>query len=238
MRLGRQQLAYVGFHEASAFLSTKQIPTNQSRIPTINQLNTKTTLQNIFPQTQNFLATKSYNPKTNEPTFNPNFRNNFDYNFNLSFGRGRGQGRNFFKPRIIYQLCGKPGHVALQCYHRFDTSFQGGQNHDNYAMNDTGILPQNNQLGAQAYFVASNFNFQGNPNFETWHSPTYGGNPQVFFPSQQNGNIQTRSSVWNPSLYQNTIGQNQQLIQSDSTQALNVAPQQFKQFSNFGQFSA
>ena len=46
--------------------------------------------------------------------------------FSSQRGRGRSQGRgnwNSNKPQC--QLCGKFGHVVLQCYHRFDQSFQG-----------------------------------------------------------------------------------------------------------------
>ncbi|XP_031278003.1 uncharacterized protein LOC116136437 [Pistacia vera] len=36
-------------------------------------------------------------------------------------GRSRGGGRGKF----IYQVCGKTGHLALNCYHRFDVNFTG-----------------------------------------------------------------------------------------------------------------
>ena len=45
---------------------------------------------------------------------------------------GRGRGRNFFKPKIFCQVCGKPGHTAVQCYHRLDLSYNGPQNHLSY----------------------------------------------------------------------------------------------------------
>jgi hypothetical protein len=41
--------------------------------------------------------------------------------------RGRGRGRSHFSPasnRPVCQVCNKPGHVALQCYHRFDNTYQ------------------------------------------------------------------------------------------------------------------
>ena len=41
--------------------------------------------------------------------------------------RGRGHGRSHFPPassRPVCQVCHKPRHVALQCYHRFDNTYQ------------------------------------------------------------------------------------------------------------------
>ena len=40
---------------------------------------------------------------------------------------GRGHGRNVANgnSHLICQVCKKPGHIALTCYHRFDHSFQG-----------------------------------------------------------------------------------------------------------------
>jgi hypothetical protein len=41
--------------------------------------------------------------------------------------RGRGRGRSHFPPasnRPVCQVCHKPGHVALQYYHRFDNTYQ------------------------------------------------------------------------------------------------------------------
>ena len=40
-------------------------------------------------------------------------------------GRGRSHGRGNWSNKPRCQLCGKLGHVVLQCYHRFDQSFQG-----------------------------------------------------------------------------------------------------------------
>uniref|UniRef100_A0A2N9I7A2 Uncharacterized protein n=1 Tax=Fagus sylvatica TaxID=28930 RepID=A0A2N9I7A2_FAGSY len=45
-------------------------------------------------------------------------------NFNPNRGRGRGQhsySYNYNRP--VCQVCQKPGHTALQCYHRFDNSY-------------------------------------------------------------------------------------------------------------------
>lgn len=41
------------------------------------------------------------------------------------YNQVRGRGRVFNKPKVIYRVCGKAGHTALQCYHRFDTSYVG-----------------------------------------------------------------------------------------------------------------
>jgi len=38
--------------------------------------------------------------------------------------RGRGGCPFFSQSCLICQVCQKPGHVALDCYHRFDDSFQ------------------------------------------------------------------------------------------------------------------
>lgn len=39
--------------------------------------------------------------------------------------KGRGRGRGYFRPKLICQVCGKTGHSALQCSHRFDYGYQG-----------------------------------------------------------------------------------------------------------------
>uniref|UniRef100_A0A2N9H307 Uncharacterized protein n=1 Tax=Fagus sylvatica TaxID=28930 RepID=A0A2N9H307_FAGSY len=41
----------------------------------------------------------------------------------FSTSRGRGRGRQNYSNRPVCQVCQKPGHVALQCYHRFDNSY-------------------------------------------------------------------------------------------------------------------
>ena len=41
--------------------------------------------------------------------------------------RGRGRGRSHYPTasnRLVCQVCHKPGHVALQCYHKFDNTYQ------------------------------------------------------------------------------------------------------------------
>ena len=56
--------------------------------------------------------------------FNNNSSNSFARN-NFASGRGRGRGRWNKGSRPHCQLCKRPGHVALKCYHRFDISYQG-----------------------------------------------------------------------------------------------------------------
>lgn len=40
-------------------------------------------------------------------------------------GLGRGKGRFSNKSKVIYQFYSKPGHVVLQCYHKFDITYIG-----------------------------------------------------------------------------------------------------------------
>lgn len=42
-----------------------------------------------------------------------------------SYPQGRGRGKFPNKPKVVCQLCGKTGHMALQCYHRFDVTYLG-----------------------------------------------------------------------------------------------------------------
>ena len=44
------------------------------------------------------------------------------------YGRGNGNGRRVNRP--ICQLCGRTGHTAPKCYHRFDISFNGNADGD------------------------------------------------------------------------------------------------------------
>lgn len=46
-------------------------------------------------------------------------------NLSSNFQPSKDKGRNFVNPRVICQVCGKVGHVALKCYHRFDITFLG-----------------------------------------------------------------------------------------------------------------
>lgn len=38
---------------------------------------------------------------------------------------GRGRGKIYSKPELVCQICGKNGHIALECYYRFDISYNG-----------------------------------------------------------------------------------------------------------------
>ncbi|KAI9194625.1 hypothetical protein LWI28_007714 [Acer negundo] len=46
-------------------------------------------------------------------------------------GRGRGKSRWTNNNRLVCQLCNKPSNVVLQCYMRFDQSFQGNNQYHN-----------------------------------------------------------------------------------------------------------
>uniref|UniRef100_A0A2N9J5B9 Integrase catalytic domain-containing protein n=1 Tax=Fagus sylvatica TaxID=28930 RepID=A0A2N9J5B9_FAGSY len=55
----------------------------------------------------------------------PNFNGSKHFSPN---NRGRGRGRNSANgPRSVCQVCNRPGHVALHCYHRFDNSYYSEQ---------------------------------------------------------------------------------------------------------------
>ena len=54
------------------------------------------------------------------------FSSNRGNRFSSSQQRGRGRGRqssSYSSNRPVCQVCQKPGHVALQCYHRFDNTY-------------------------------------------------------------------------------------------------------------------
>lgn len=75
--------------------------------------------------------------------------------YNPSMVRSKSRGRGYFRPRPICQVCGKGGHYALQCYHRFDHGFQGflapGSSH--FGTSST-TLPNSTTDQAQALLVA------------------------------------------------------------------------------------
>ena len=49
--------------------------------------------------------------------------------------RGRGRGHSFSpQNRPICQVCHKPGHTALKCYHRFDNSFSTDTTNNMHAL--------------------------------------------------------------------------------------------------------
>ncbi|KAB5519913.1 hypothetical protein DKX38_024232 [Salix brachista] len=82
----------------------------------------------------------------------------FNGNPSYSFGRGytsnrsRGRGRWNRGSRPLCQLCNRPGHMALKCYHRFDISFQG-QNNSKTPQSSQQLPSNDNQ---QAYYSSSN----------------------------------------------------------------------------------
>eukprot|EP00261_Vitis_vinifera_P033523 XP_019074766.1 PREDICTED: uncharacterized protein LOC109122424 [Vitis vinifera] len=80
--------------------------------------------------------------------------NNYTYNSHGHGGRnGQGRRQNSSpseKPQC--QLCGKFGHTAQICYHRFDISFQGGQTTTSPSLNNGN---QNNILAMVASFSNS-----------------------------------------------------------------------------------
>lgn len=53
-------------------------------------------------QPQNFVSPSSYN-----------------------FGQGKSKGKDFSKPNVVCQICGKNGCTTFQCYHRFDITYVG-----------------------------------------------------------------------------------------------------------------
>ncbi|KAB5551819.1 hypothetical protein DKX38_009130 [Salix brachista] len=87
--------------------------------------------------------------------FNGNFSNPLAHNFNSN--RGRGRGRWIKNNRPLCQLCNRPGHIALKCYHQFDISFQGQHSSNTPSSNDS--FPGQQQFtkpGQQAYYSAAN----------------------------------------------------------------------------------
>ena len=61
-----------------------------------------------------------------ENSFNSGYnRGNGNYHGWPCGSRGRKGEQNKSKNKLIYQVCRKPRHIALKCYHRFDLSYQG-----------------------------------------------------------------------------------------------------------------
>ncbi|KAL6344972.1 hypothetical protein AAG906_007703 [Vitis piasezkii] len=65
--------------------------------------------------------------------------------------QGRGGGRNQSKNKPICQVCRKPRHIELKCYHRFDLSYQGQEATANANSANTSSTTYTNP---QAYMVA------------------------------------------------------------------------------------
>lgn len=123
------------------------------------------------------------NMVTNKGTGSPKQQNN-NINYRQGFngyqrgngtrGRGRGRGYDNYNNRPICQVCGKVGHSAMVCYHRFDKEFSPIQNRGN-----------------------GNMNFNGNMNYP----PNRGSGqsqPNVFMTAQQTA---TPETIADPSWY-------------------------------------
>ncbi|XP_031266558.1 uncharacterized protein LOC116124947 [Pistacia vera] len=112
------------FHGGSAHLATterKYHNESQSQIS-----NVQPNLGQTQYQGPNFVP---HNHVSQQPIPDPNHfvaSNNQYYVSQFSGGRGRGIGAG--RNRLICQVCGKTGHLALNCYHRFDTNFTGENN--------------------------------------------------------------------------------------------------------------
>lgn len=103
-------------------------------------------------------------------------------------GQGRGRGRNFNKPRVVCQLCGKSGHVVLQCYHRFDIHYTGN-NFVSSAQNSTSFPvtspqpntdPQNHMTHHYTPVPQYNLNSNQTPQLQTNTNPQYHTNTALY----------------------------------------------------------
>ncbi|KAB5529228.1 hypothetical protein DKX38_019309 [Salix brachista] len=93
----------------------------QSQEMRLEQLNLSTPSDTYTPNAN--LATY-FRKSLNLQGFNNNFSNT-PRNFANDRGHGKGKWGRGNRPHC--QLCNRPGHIALKCYHRFDISFQGQQ---------------------------------------------------------------------------------------------------------------
>ena len=93
------------------------------------------TTELVFPST--YLTTACPFSQRHKGPYRGQSSNNGSYRGALSFnnrshgshgcyGRGRGPSHSFspYTPRQVCQVCNKPGHTALTCYHKFDYLFQ------------------------------------------------------------------------------------------------------------------
>ena len=72
-------------------------------------------------------------------------KNQRDTNIQSNRNGQRGRGRNYIaggRGRIHCQVCNKPGHSALKCYHRFDQGFQGPPQQQNQGFQGFQAPPQ------------------------------------------------------------------------------------------------
>uniref|UniRef100_A0A2N9HA29 Uncharacterized protein n=1 Tax=Fagus sylvatica TaxID=28930 RepID=A0A2N9HA29_FAGSY len=76
------------------------------------------------------------------PTFFQSTRGPTTNNQRTNRGRGRGGRGGFSSHRPTCQVCNKPGHAALQCYHRFDNSYTSESRPNMQALLATPSAPQ------------------------------------------------------------------------------------------------
>lgn len=115
---------------------------------------------------QNSLRTTTFNNASVHlinNRFSDNPRTAYNRNFssprgNMNRGRGRGCGFGHSKP--ICQVCGKMGHVANICFHRFDKQFSGSRG--NYSV-------PNNVPGT---FNGGGYRHRGTTSIINAHQPT------------------------------------------------------------------
>lgn len=62
--------------------------------------------------------------KNSQQVFPGNYRANFQGRGGRSYGRGRGRSNRNGGRFVVCQLCNKPRHVVINCYHKFDHNFQ------------------------------------------------------------------------------------------------------------------
>ncbi|POO03852.1 Zinc finger, CCHC-type [Trema orientale] len=91
----------------------------QSHEIKLEQLNSAATLDITIPSTNYASHFKKHPNSTYSPPGHPSQSSHRG-------GQGGRRGRGDTN-RPICQLCGRQGHIALRCYHRFDISFQGAQ---------------------------------------------------------------------------------------------------------------
>lgn len=84
-------------------------------------------LEHLNIAVSNDLIGPSANYATNNRKNGSNANQHFNHGGNNNQGSFRGRGRGGRGNKPICQVCGKAGHIAVKCYHRFDMSFQGGE---------------------------------------------------------------------------------------------------------------
>lgn len=114
-----------------------------------------------------------------------NSGNNKESGSNGTQGNGKcGGGNGKRRGRFYCQLCGKPGHTAAYCYHRFDKTFRPPSQNRNgngaYTVNPTGSVPQpfaGNGYAAPLWYVDSGASAHVTNNLKPLSQASeYGGN--------------------------------------------------------------